>query len=79
MRDFLRLLRKLLGLLVLSCGTVVFVVGTAVLFLPMGGPDGVESYGVETLIEIAREFGLILLISITLWTAGVLILRRVIP
>jgi hypothetical protein len=79
MRDFLRLLQKLLGLLVLSCGTMVFVVGTAVLFLPVGGPGGVESYGVETLIGIEREFGIILLISIALWAAGAFLLRGVIP
>jgi hypothetical protein len=82
MRDFLRLLQKLLGLLVLSCGTVVFVVGVAVLlFLPGGllGPDGVDSLGAETVIEIAREFGIILLISIALWTAGAFLLRGMIP
>ena len=81
MRDSLRLLRKLMGLLLLAGGTVMFLVGALVcwLFRDGLGPDAVTSHGMEAVARFARDFPEFLLVSVALWAAGGLLLRRVIP
>jgi len=81
MRDFLRLLRKGLGLLLLGGGTVVFVAGLFIssLFRDGLGPDAAESRGFEAAARFMGIFWEFLLTSAVLWAAGALCLRRVIP
>ncbi|HEV2864556.1 MAG TPA: hypothetical protein VGX48_26385 [Pyrinomonadaceae bacterium] len=81
MRDALRLVQKLLGLLLLGCGTVMFLSGVVIslLFRDGLGPDSVPSHGFEAAVRFAREFWQFLLVSVLLWAAGGLLLRRVIP
>ncbi len=81
MRDFLRLLRKLLGLLLLGGGTVMFLVGVLVCWVLRDGlgPDGVTSHGIEAVARFARGFWEFLLVSVALWAAGAFLLRGVIP
>ena len=73
-----RAVRKVVGLLLLCVGTVVFLGGAFNSWAVRDGlgPDGATSHGLEAAVRFVKDFSEFFYISIGFWLAGWYLLRR---